>query len=114
MGSGLFCQINSRKKRYQKLKENKELHKKEIERVMAYDKKNRKYKNEYSNNREKELREVSKSLGNCTKCHKPKEADKYNRCSSCRLIQREYYLKHYAKQVKKIKSKVDDENTNNN
>jgi len=47
--------------------------------------------------RAKELREISKEIGNCTNCHKPKESMKYSLCSKCREYCREYYYKKKGK-----------------
>ncbi len=45
----------------------------------------------------KELREISKEIGNCTGCHKPKESMKYYLCSKCREYHRERYHKNKGK-----------------
>jgi len=44
--------------------------------------------------RAKELREISKEIGNCTVCHKPKENPKYSLCFECRERYRKLYHKN--------------------
>ena len=41
----------------------------------------------------KELRDLSKEIGNCTKCHQPKEDQRYLWCINCRAYSKSYYAR---------------------
>ena len=38
----------------------------------------------------RDLRKISKEIGNCTKCHRKNPNHKYNWCMNCRKYYREY------------------------
>ena len=45
-------------------------------------------KKSMASERSKEMVEISKEIGNCTRCHKPKENIKYLLCVKCREYER--------------------------
>jgi len=52
---------------------------------------------EYQKQYGKEMRALSRELGNCTHCHKPKDNPKYAFCSKCRQYHRQHNRKYKQK-----------------
>ena len=61
----------------------------------------KKAEKEISLERMKEYREISREIGNCTCCFKPKNDPRYKHCFKCREHDREYYKLYYKRKRKK-------------
>lgn len=101
MSRSLFSRYNNRQKKYKELKQNPEEYNKfkeyQKQKRRNFVKKNREEHNRKSRKYKQEMRDTAREIGNCTKCFKPKEKDKYKLCLKCREYSREYYKKHNEK-----------------
>jgi signal recognition particle subunit SEC65 len=93
MGRGLFSGQEFRKKKWEKIKNDPELHNKILNDAKKSNKKYRELHREEHNLKQKELREIAIELGNCSSCYQEKDNPKYKTCSKCRKYQRDYKLK---------------------
>lgn len=94
MGSSQRSRERTNKKKWEKIKNNPELHKKHNERIKEYRKKNRDKINKRTKERWREMKELAIELGSCSICFKEKENPKYKTCLNCRKYHREYFRKH--------------------
>ncbi|MFW6025506.1 MAG: hypothetical protein ACOCRX_04120 [Candidatus Woesearchaeota archaeon] len=58
---------------------------------------------------EREMRALSREIGNCTECFQPKDDDRYRRCLRCRILTRERDRRYRRRKKEKLKEMEEEE-----